>query len=516
MPGRLAGLSGWRRLLTAFLLGVLLAAAMPPVHLLVAALVALTGFVWLLDGAASVRRAWFDSWAFGAGFSAAGLYWIANALLVNAARYGWMVPFALVLIALGFGLFAALAAALAVRAPRGSCRILSFALAWLVLEWVRSWLFTGFPWNPLGSAFAFADALLQPAAWGGPWLLSALLLVAALAPAMAVAGPPERRARALAWGLALSVGLVALQYGVGSWRLARHPTEATEIVVRVVQPAIPQALKWQPELMESHFATHIALSLSQSAVAPDVIVWPEAAIPWAILREPGRRAEAGSTLRDGALLLTGAVRFERDAAGNPLPYNSLVALDRNGDLRAAYDKQHLVPFGEYVPLKDLLPIDKLTPGLVDFVPGTGSGVVAAGKIPPFRALVCYEVIFPAEIATPGVRPAWLLNVTNDGWYGVSTGPFQHLEASRLRAIEQGLPLVRAAGTGISAVIDPVGRVLHRLPLDTTGVIDAALPAPLPEAPLYARWGDWTLLGVLLPGLLVLAWRLRCLRRAGDG
>lgn len=517
LPERIAALAGWRRSGLALLLGALLAAALPPFGILLAAVVALTGFVWLLDGAGNTRGALLDGWAFGAGFSAAGLYWIANALLVDAAAFGWMVPFALLAIALGFGLFTAAAAGIARIWPPGPGRIVAFATAWLVLEWLRSWVLTGFPWNLLGSAFSLAPELLQGAAWGGPWLLSALVLTVALLPAMAVCVPPTRRLSAIVGGVACGFLLVVALYGLGAWRMSLHPTTYTgEINLRLVQPAIDQREKWRSTLRNSHFATHIALSLSQSAVAADVVIWPEAAIPWQLLADPARRAQATAGLAEGSLLLAGAVRFERESDGTVLPYNSLVALDRRGDPVAFYDKRHLVPFGEYVPLRGLLPIDKLTPGAVDFVSGTGPEVLAIGKVPPFRALVCYEVIFPAEIDAGGERAAWLLNVTNDGWYGISTGPYQHFQAARLRAVEQGLPMVRAANNGISGVVDPIGRILAQLPLDAVGVLDVRLPAPLAAPTLYARWGDLTLAAILLPLFFHLAWRLRCLRRADDG
>ncbi len=516
LPERLAGLRGWRRTGLALLLGVLLAAAMPPFYVLPGALVALTGFVWLLDGAATTRRALLDGWAFGAGFSGAGLYWIANALLVDAAAFGWMVPFALLAIALGFGLFTAAAAMLARCWRPGTDRIFAFAAAWLALEWLRSWILTGFPWNLLGSALGFLPEMIQTAAWGGPWLLSALVLVIALAPACAVRAAAARRRRAMAGGLLLSLVVLAALFGLGLWRMSAFPTTyASDLTLRLVQPSINQADKWRSTLRDSHFATHIELSLSQSAVAPDLVIWPEAAIPWQLLADADQRARAGGVLAPGGYLLAGGVRFERDAAGTPLPYNSLVVLDSDGDPVAFYDKRHLVPFGEYVPLRGLLPIDKLTPGAVDFVAGTGPEVLQLGKIPPFRALICYEVIFPGEIQGDGPRPDWLLNITNDGWYGVSTGPYQHFQAARMRAVEQGLPLVRSANNGISGVVDPLGRVLAHLPLNAVGVLDAPLPAPLPGPTLYARLGDWTLLAVLFPLIVQLAWRLRCLRREDD-
>ena len=509
LPDRMAGLRGGRRGLVALLLGASLAAALPPFHALPAALVSLTGLVWLLDGAADARRAWFDGWAFGAGFGAAGLYWIANALLVDAARFGWLVPLALAALAAGFGLFPACACVLAQRVRPGVPRILAFAAAWIAIEWVRSWLLTGFPWNLLGTAFAFSTELLQAAAWGGPWLLSALLLAVALAPAMAVAALPRRRRQALPVGLGASLALLALLWGLGALRLAAHPVAVREgITLRLVQPAIEQRLKWRPELRDAHFATHVALSLSPSATAPTAVIWPEAAIPWSLLAAPERRAEAASPLSGDAVLLAGAIRWRRDAAGESRPLNALVALDRRGDIAAGYDKRHLVPFGEYVPLRRLLPLDKLTPGLVDFAAGRSTRALRVGALPPLRALICFEAIFPAEIRGDGAPPAWLLNVTNDAWYGVSSGPYQHFTAARLRAVEQGLPLVRVANNGISGVIDPLGRVLVFLPLDAVGALDAPLPRPLASSTLYARWGDGTLPLSLLPLLVALAWRLR--------
>ena len=516
LPVRLAALKGWRRLVAGFGLGLLLALALPPFYLLPAAVLALTGFVWQLDGAASRRSAFLDGWAFGAGFFGGGLYWIANALLVDAAAFGWMVPLALLAIALGFGLFTALAGLLAAFLSPGRGRIVAFAAAWLVLEWLRSWILTGFPWNLLGSLLSFTPELIQTAAWGGPWLLSALILAVALLPALAVGAPPQRRLRAMGGGVLAGIVILAALYALGAWRMSVFPTSyAQDTNLRLVQPSIDQRDKWRSTLRESHFATHIALSMSQSAVAPDLVIWPEAAIPWQLLADSAHREEATAMLEGDGLLLAGGVRFERDEAGVALPYNSLIALGPGGAPIAFYDKRHLVPFGEYVPLRGLLPIDKLTPGAVDFVSGTGPEVLSLGKVPPFRALVCYEVIFPAEIQGSGLRPEWLLNITNDGWYGVSTGPYQHFQAARMRAVEQGLPLVRAANNGISGVIDPVGRVLAYLPLDAVGVLDAPLPDPLPGPTLYARWGDWTLLCILLPLFVQLAWQLRRVRREDD-
>lgn len=516
LPQRLALLHGWRRCLVLFGLGLVLAAVLPPFYVLPAALVALTGFAWILNGATTFRRAWFDGWLFGIGFSSAGFYWIANALLVDADRYGRLFPFALAAIALGFGLFPALAALFARIAPAGAPRAAALMVAWLLVEWLRSWALTGFPWNMLGTSLGLMDALLQPAAWGGPWVLSAIILLAALLPALMAHGGRLPRTRALV-GFALSIALIAVVWGVGSMRLSAHATTYQQgTVLRLVQPNIAQADKWRSTLQDSHFATLIALSLSQPASEqPATIIWPEAAIPFQLLRKPQTLQEATTVIPDGGLLLAGAVRASEGTDGTLQPWNSMLVLDQTG-LVATYDKHHLVPFGEYVPLRGILPIDKLTPGATDFVAGPGPVVINQGNLPPFGPLVCYEVIFPAEIIGAQGRPSWLLNITNDGWYGESTGPYQHFQAARLRAVEQGLAMVRVANTGISGFIDPVGRVLSSLPLGHRGVLDGPLPEPLAEPTLYARWGDWTLFFSLIPLIMILAWTLQASRRVGDG
>ncbi len=516
LPGRLAALRGWNRALSAFALGLLLAAALPPIYILPTALIAFTGLAWMLDGASTYRCAWMDGWLFGTGFFLGGFYWITNALLVDSAQYGWMVPFALAAIALGFGLFPAMVALVAHMAPAGQTRAVLFALAWIAVEWLRSWILTGFPWNMVGTALGLSDALLQPAALGGPWLLTGLVLLGALFPSCLARGGRLPRMRALA-GIGASAVLIAALWGAGSLRLAAHPTTYQQgVVLRLVQPAIPQADKWRSNLIDSHFAMHIALSLSQPASEqPYVIIWPEASIPHQLLRQPATLAELRVIVPEDGAILTGAVRAAPDTDGTLRPWNSLLVIDEAG-IAQTYDKHHLVPFGEYMPLRGILPIDKLTPGAVDFAAGPGPVVINQGNLPGFGPLVCYEVIFPAEIIAEHGRPSWLLNVTNDGWYGVSTGPYQHFLTARLRAVEQGLPMVRAANTGISGFIDPLGRVLSSLPFNHRGVLDGVLPQPLPTLTPYARWGDWTLLLVLVPGLVFLAWTLQRSRRVGDG
>ena len=407
LPGALAGLSGWRRSSTALALGALLAAALPPFHLLAAAAIAFTFWAWLLNGARRARRAFLDGWCFGAGFSAAAFYWIANALLVDAARFGWLYPVALAAIAAGFGLFPAAAALAAQRAPAGAPRTLALAIAWLAAEWLRSWLFTGFPWNLAGTAFAFSDALIQPAAWGGPWLLTALLLAAALAPALAQRAGRLRPAAALK-GLLASVAIVAAAWAAGTARLAAHPVaqDAGGTVLRLVQPAIAQRQKGDPALEEAHFAAHAALTLARPpAPAPTVVIWPEAAVPWGLMRDQATPARLAALAPPQGALLAGAVTVGRGEDGRRWARNSLLAVAGDGAI-AFYHKHRLVPFGEYVPLRGLLPIDRIVPGVADFAPGPGPATMAPAGLPPFAPLICYGGDLrrrrPGRAAAPGM------------------------------------------------------------------------------------------------------------------
>jgi apolipoprotein N-acyltransferase len=516
LPDRLRGLTGARRALVAVLLGVLVTAALPPVTVLPLAVIGFTGLIWLLDGAQRRITAIGIGWWFGVGHSATAYYWIANSLLVDIARYGWLYPPAMATIAAGFALFPALVAGIAWTWRPGVARIVAFGTAWVGVEWLRSWIFTGFPWNLMGTALDLDVRLLQPAAFAGVFGLSAIVMAVCLAPAIAGYAAPGRGLRRAAFACLAGLLAIVLVGAYGACRLgsAEVAPDPASPMIRLVQPNIQQNLKWRPDLQDSQIATHIAESRLQNGTDPRVVVWPESAIPYQFFRDPDIRREIAAAVPPGGLLIAGTVRGERGADGEPRYFNSLVALDETGEVVAVYDKQHLVPFGEYVPLRGILPIDKLTPGTTDFSAGPGPRTIDLPDLPPFSPLVCYEAIFPAEAVDPDRRPAWLLNITNDAWFGVSSGPYQHLAAARLRAVEQGLPLLRAANTGISAVIDAQGRYIDRLGLNRQGVIDAPLPPPMAPT-IYSRWGNWTLLLITFPALAYLAWTLLVLPPRGD-
>ncbi len=501
----LRGLRGARQLGAALLLGLVSATALPPLYLVPLLVPAFTGLIWLLEGCPGWRRAFLVGWAFAVGHHLGGLYWVGIAMTVDLARFWWFLPIAVGGLAFGLGLFVALAtAALRALRLRGPALVLGLAAAWLLGEVARGHLLSGFPWNLVGTVWAFDAAPLQAASLVGVWGLSAVTLLAAAAPA-ALAAPPGTSGRSRFVLLCLMPLAACLLFGLARVNLAPAPGSETArgadgapIALRIVQPSISQQEKWQPTRREQHVSQQIDMTRLEGFEALDLVVWSETAVPFLLNLEPGLRRHLGAAVPPGGLLLAGAPTREQTAEGLPLLYNSLYILGAEGSERERFDKVHLVPFGEYVPLRGLisaLGFASLTGG--NFSSGPGPRVLALPGLPPVSPLICYEVIFPSRVYPPdGPRPAWLLNVTNDAWFGKSSGPYQHFANARLRTIEEGLPLVRAANNGISAVVDPYGRVLGHLPLDAVADLDAALPAPLPPT-LYARIGRWVVPVLLL-------------------
>ncbi|CCG41493.1 apolipoprotein N-acyltransferase [Magnetospirillum molischianum] len=487
LADRFAALSGWRRRLTLVGLGAFGALALPPVSLLPVLLLSLPALVWLFDAAATRRAAFGVGWWWGWGWFIVGLYWVSYALLTDPAKFGWMIPFAV------FGLSGLLAVFLGLATltarlvgARGTGRIAVLAAAWTVAEWLRSWALTGFPWNSLGSVWDVSLPVLQFGALAGLWGLSLLTALAAMAPALLADSPSPRRAVLI--GL-LTIGLPLAAWGGGSWRLALVPPAETGLTLRVVQPHIPQGTKWLEERRESHLFDAVTLSRGTSLDTVAAVIWPEAAAPFFLNLDDQHRAYAALAAPPSGLLLTGALRITPRGENPFRLWNSLYAIAPGGATVAVFDKAHLVPFGEYVPLRQLLPITKITNGSTDFTPGPGPRTLTLPGLPPVAPLVCYEAIFPGQVVGHDQpRPDWILNITDDGWFGLSAGPYQHLAAARLRAVEEGLPLVRAANTGISAVFDPLGREVARLGLGERGSFDAVLPRPLAVTP-YGRFGD---------------------------
>jgi apolipoprotein N-acyltransferase len=496
LQSRLTGLKGWRRVLAALALGASFALALPPFHLVPFAAVALTGLVWLVDSASGPRAAFALGWLFGFGHFLAGLWWIVNALLLFGLQFLPVYPVVIGFLPSILAVFIGLAcSALKMTPLAGPARVLAFAAWWTALEWVRGHVFSGFPWNLAGYTWAFSDAMIQLAALGGVYALSFLIVAAASMPALLA----ERRTPRAVW---MSVGAAVLAliaaYGYGAARLAGAPPLGADnvpgVMLRVVQPNVSQAAKWNRARHEQNFRHHLDLSAAPGREPITHVIWPETAATFFLDEQPAALALIARTLPKDGLLLTGTPRRGTQDGERRL-WNSLVAVDGNGRVVATFDKFHLVPLGEYVPLKDYLPLTKVVEGASDYSAGPGPRTLRLPGLPPVSPLICYEVIFPGRVLDPADRPGWLLNVTNDGWYGDSPGPRQHFAIARLRAVEEGLPLIRSANTGISGVVDAYGRVVAKLELGATGALDARLPRAI-RPPPYGRWGDWSLLVLL--------------------
>ena len=490
--------------------GVLAALAFPPFGFLPG----LAGFaliLWALDRPAPhpLRAAAFRGWLAGLGYFSVSVAWIVEPFLVDERTHGWMAPFALVLMAGGLSLFwAAAGAAWRRLRPQGGARVLVFAGAFAGAEWLRGHLLTGFPWNLPGEAWPAGSPLSQGAALVGAYGLTWITLVLAAAHAWILdPGTPGRRLSRAATVMVPALVLFAW----GAHRIAGTPAGEAGPRVRIVQADIDQKTKWRPENLPSILRTYVDLTRRPAAQAPDIVVWPEGALPAIIndLMIPGQgwRETLASALAPGQVLAMGANRAEVRPDGGVAYHNSLVVLEGTGsDLAVAgvYDKHRLVPFGEFIPLGDLagrIGLRSLVHMPEDFTAGPPPRPLQLARLPAFQPMICYEALFPgftrAAARRAGERPAWILNVSNDAWFGRASGPWQHLNMARYRAIEEGLPIVRSTPTGISVVIDSSGRLIGPvLGLGTVGVIDQPLPAARPPTP-YVRFGDVPFLVLLL-------------------
>jgi apolipoprotein N-acyltransferase len=501
-----AGLRGATRAAVALILGALSVLAFAPVHAWPVLFLTFGGLIWLLDGCYALdarlkerlKAAGFVGFCFGFGYFLAGLYWVAEAFLVEPWRHGWLLPFVMTALPGGMALFFAAAAALAMLLwLPGAGRAFALAVAFALAEFARGHVLTGLPWNLMGYSLLGGLPLMQLASLFGVYALS-LLSVLLFAAQAAVFAPRESRLAGGggAWALAgLLILLLAIGYGWGERRLAAAGPEGTDLRLRIVQANIDQSEKWRPENSSEIFSDYLALTRGGGLDGIGVVIWPETAVPFLLADAPEALSAIAAVLPEGTVLLVGSARLveERDAQDALIQarvYNSLLVIDDAGSVVGNYDKIHLVPLGEYLPFQDFLErlgMMQLTGVRGGFSVGSTSRLLSVPGAPPARPLICYEIIFPHEIAAAGTRPGWLINVTNDAWFGSSAGPYQHFHQAQVRAVEQGLPVVRAANTGISAVIDAYGRVRAEIGLGAKGVIDAELPKKAAPTP-YAQFG----------------------------
>ena len=514
----------WRRRAIAFAAGAIGALALPPFDFLPAMLAPMMAAVWLIDGSAvvgasgrsagrSMRSAFAAGWWWGFGYFVAGLWWLGAAFLVEADKFAWALPLGVLALPAGLAFFPAIGFAIArlLWSP-GAGRIFALAVGLGASEWLRALVLTGFPWNEIGMALGQNLVLAQFASVVGLHGLTLLTVAIFAAPATLA---DERNGRWFSSPIVLGLAALALLAAFGAFRLsAPEAPLVAGVKLRIMQPNIAQDANFRPQNKDA--IMHRYLALSDRATSPtstgvaDVthLIWPESAFPFLLARDPQALAQIADLLHGGAILITGAARVAERVPGETRDhyFNAIQIVDSHGALLDRYDKQHLVPFGEYLPFADFFDRFGITqfihfPG--GFDAGSGARILHAPGLPDALALICYEAVFPQEIGSifrsEESRAGWMLNVTDDAWFGLTPGPHQHFAQARLRAVEQGVPLVRAANSGVSAVVDGLGRIVAELPLGVEGVLDSALPAPRPPT-IYSRLGA---VAPLLIGLVFL-------------
>lgn len=471
---RIVALRGGRADATAFLAGLLAALALPPIHVLPILLLSVPVLLLLIEGTngfwVAVRRGWW----FGFGLYLVGLYWITEAILIESARLWWCVPLAVPALSALLAAFVAAAVGVAWLARAGWPRWAALGGAWVLADLARQFVGTGFPWNLWGSVWELpgraGDVMIQPAALVG---VHGLTLATVL-----LAGLPLLNW----WFRSAGIALLAAWVAFGLVRAGAPLPPAPGITAVLVQGDIAEGQKWSQALAAGIFGRYLDLTreaVARAGDAPRVVIWPETAFPALLGRDPQARrmiAEAAG----GAPSLIGSVRLD----ANGRQRNSLFALTGTGEIAAIYDKWHLVPFGEYQP--SWFPFVQVVPG-GGFAAGPGPATLHVPGLPPFGPIICYEAIFPSQVVDESDRPRWIVNITNDAWFGNSTGPRQHLAAARMRAVEEGLPLLRAANTGITAAFDARGHEIARLAMNRPGTLVVPLPGALLPTP-YSRMG----------------------------
>jgi apolipoprotein N-acyltransferase len=491
--------TGWHRALTAFAFGALSALTYSPIPIVPILWVSFPALIFLIQGTRSARQAFVTGWCFAFGFFLLDLYWIAASMFVDLASFWWAIPLAVGGLPAFFAIYYGLAA-IAMRwiGRRTLEDVIAFGLFWFLADYMRGHCFTGFPWNVEGYVWVALLPVLQATSLIGIYGLTLLTLLFAGLPVLLVDTPKSGRVLFCA-----SLVMLAGMAGWGSWRLAQDAGAfVPNIRLRLVQPNVDQRSKWVETKRAEHFQRLLELSSTPAAKPITHLIWPETASTYLLAEDRDHRHALSLVIPKNGDLLTGVVRRNVDDAGKSHFFNSLIAINSRGDVVAGYDKFHLVPFGEYIPLRNILPFHALV-SLGDFSTGDGPHSLRVLSLPLFSPLVCYEIIFSGEVAARDDRPGFLLNVTNDGWYGATAGPYQHFAIARTRAVEEGLPLVRAANTGISGVVDSYGQIITHLGVGQTGIIDSDLPQALP-ATLFVHYGErplWLIFALLACSLL---------------
>lgn len=483
---------------TPFLWGAIAGVSFSPMSFFPFMALGFGAFVHTLQKQKNPKVAFFRGLTFGFGYFVTSTYWVA--LSFQCVGLGYWVPVVMISFAFMLALFPAVACGLSVLFKKFGLSektpfVCLFTFFWSLCEWLRGNIFTGFPWNLNG--YVWDLPLLQTTAWIGIYGLSVITTWFAC---VWICGNKKI--------IATTCVTFIVLWCVGTLRL-KNSVEMTDVYMRLVQPSIEQSIKWDKKHLQENMEKHIRLSNQPSKLPLQAIIWPEASIAYDLnLKETQTALQ--SIIPQNSVLLLGGIRREKNTEEKFFLFNSLFALNNKGQIITFYDKAHLVPFGEYVPFKSFFPIEKLTEGITDYTEGNGVKTICLEKIPPFAPLICYEAVFPGQVIDSKKKPMWILNLTNDAWYGNSSGPHQHLAIVRVRAIEEGVPIVRVANNGISAIISPYGEILHSLELNHVGALDFYLPKALKNT-FYGRYHN-VIYGLIMLGLLSFLTTLR--RRNG--
>ncbi len=499
---------------TSFIAGALCNLAFAPIHFFPAAIISISAFYFLLENEGQKKRIFWLSWFYGFGYFLAGVYWIAIALLVDASQFAWLIPFAVTLIpgvlAIYLALFALSYKALIKKFNFSATyqKAIIFAIFWLIFEILRAFLFTGFPWNLLGYIWSFSDSLSQIANIFGIWGLSLFSVFICLIPTSFFKFENRKISIKKSNFSDKVFGTTLFFFFILSLFYGHYCIDESKIMaeedkkLRLVQGNIQQDMKWDAQQKYRNFLKHIKLTNSQDLNAVKIVIWSETAVPYAIDGNPELLDNLKlATPSDGALI-TGAVRVKYSSSDEVEGvWNSVFAVGDSGVIDY-YDKHHLVPFGEYIPLQKYLPfVSKITDGAIGFSEGDGAKTVKTNSL-SFSPLLCYEVIFSDKIIDKKDRPDLLVNLTNDAWFGKSSGPYQHFDMAKMRAVEYGISLARVANTGITAFFDPFGRVVKKIDLNEEGFIDVSFIKSL-EPTIYSKYGFYPLILLILTLLVFL-------------
>ncbi len=487
--------SGWKSFNIAFFMGAIATLSLPPVYFIAAIYLSFPVLCWLLINVKTKKRAFLIGWFFAFGYFTASLYWISFALLVYSQRLWWLVPFAAVGLPAILSIYGGIATLITIHMKTGFGRALALALFWWLGEWLRGHMFTGFPWNLIGQSWSLFDESIQIVSIIG---INGVTLLALLS-ACLLGALPYLKGKMRIFLIISIISLPTGSYIYGFFRLENISKIGSYleqdgnidngIGIRLVQGNIPQNEKWQGKLQKRNFERYLGLSKEKRPDWINIILWPETAASFFLEDAPLAQGYIKNILGKDMVLITGAPRKEIYNDDYNI-YNGVVIIDDEGKIIDNYNKSHLVPFGEYMPYGDILPFDKITHGKKDYSKGAGVRTIDIGKnIPLFSPLICYEVIFSGAVVNKLQKPDWLLNLTSDAWYGQTAGPHQHMNLTKLRAIEEGMPLVRVASTGISVVFDSYGRKIADLGLNQTGIIDFYLPDRLPKSTYFTFYGD---------------------------